>query len=90
MKSKLKTVLNYQDSEIRIFRDMKRIEVERHMLDLKGEIDEENESGGRFLVFVYYGGRCVVIDGKKHTLHGIEVEKKNHFDIDSWLDSLED
>ena len=69
---------------------MKRIEVEKQLRNLKDIFDEENEEGGCYLLFVYYAGRCVVVDGKKHTVHGVEQEKKNNFDIESWLESLTD
>ena len=31
-----------------------------------------------------------MVDEKLHTVHGIEVQKKNRFDITSWIEDLED
>ena len=41
-------------------------------------------------MFLYYGGRCVVVDEKLHTVHGVEIQKKNRFDIESWIEDLEE
>ena len=61
------------------------------MSKLKEDIDDENEDGGKCLVFVYYGGRCVVINGKVNTVQGVaEGQKKSCFDIESWIKNLDD
>ena len=90
VKAKLKTVLNFQDEDIKVLVDRKRFDVGKELGNIKSEIDEINEDGGSCLLFVYYAGRMLVVNEKKHTVHGAEVEKRSNFDLDGWLESLDD
>ena len=58
VRANLKTLLNFKDEEIHDFVDKKRLEVEKALRVIKGEIDEENENEGKYLLFLYYVGRC--------------------------------
>ena len=58
VRANLKTLLNFKDEEIHDFVDKKRLEVEKALRVIKGEIDEENENEGKCLLFLYYVGRC--------------------------------
>ena len=62
--SKLKTVFNYTDDDIHVFPDLKRMPLDKEMRKLYDMIDEEHENEGRYLVFLYYGGRCLVVNEK--------------------------
>ena len=69
----MKTVFNYQEEEIHTFLDLKRVDLEKELRKLNSIIDEEQENEGRYLVFVYYGGRCMISNNKLNTVHGIEA-----------------
>ena len=83
MRSSLKTLLNFKDDEIITFQDCKRIEVEKSLSNLKLQIDESNETGSQYFVFVYYVGNYAMIDSKVQSVHNaVANEKKKSFGIE--------